>query len=346
MAPEQCARLVLQHRPHLAKTVSPSMQQIVHQVIDSGSQPSISESQPYCLPATAVNRPAGDFPPPLDSSNFRVLGYQASNRDRFIWGDQVRLTGYRLESYANARPASGRRSWMDSWPKKHPYRCWPLTVTNGYGWEMVCGSAFAVTWNGGPSSHDIKIISSPNARDPIARSHFGGGTITFFPGCFFRTEEPYHLFVTGPLNQPKRGLSPLSAIVETSWLPYRFAMTFVITEPNLEIRFEEGEPFCQFFPLDSRAAERIEPEWRDLSSDPVLWRQFHEWFLQRRIVAGDVPGLDLKRSFETRYQRGILPDGAVIADQPPKRYCIADFVDRSTGNCSLEPDGEPDRRAL
>jgi hypothetical protein len=242
----------------------------------------------------------------------------------------MRLIAYRLKDHANIRPASGKRAWMDSWDQKHPYRCWPLTVTNGYGWEMVCGSSFTVQWNGGKSRRDVEIERDKKGKDPIARSHFGGGIVTFFPGCLFRTEEPCQLFVTGPLNRPKRGVSPLSAIVETSWLPYTFAMSFVLTEPHLSVSFEAGEPFCQFFPLDSRAIERVEPEWRSLDSDPVLWREFHEWSLQRDIVHGMVGGVDALQHFETRYQRGVMPNGKSLTSNPPKRYHIAEFIDRST----------------
>jgi hypothetical protein len=241
----------------------------------------------------------------------------------------MRLAAYRLKPYANIRPAMTKRMWMDEWPKRHPYHCWPLTVTNAYGWEMVCGSSFTASWNGGSSSAAITITRDAPACEPTAHSHFGYGILTFFTGCLIRTERPYQLFVTGPLNQPKHGVSPLSAIVETTWLPYTFAMSYAFTEPGASVRFEAGEPFCQFFPLDSRAIELAEPEWRDLQSDNALWHQYQEWRLARRLSMNALAGIDAEPYYQHDYQHGTRPSGEPLTSTPPLRYIVRDFRDRT-----------------
>lgn len=238
----------------------------------------------------------------------------------------MKLAAYRLEPFANIRPASTRRAWMDAWPDKHAYHCLPLTVTNGYGWEMACGSAFTATWNGGDSKQAITIVSEGQRVDPMGHSHFGRGILTFFTGCILRTDQPYHLFVTGPINSPKHGLSPLSAIVETSWLPYTFAMSFVFTQPGIPVRFEAGEPFCQFFPLDSRSIETCDAEWLDLESDPDFWRQVQEYRLARRLGGGMLPDFDDGRGYHHFYQRGIGPNGDALTPRPPTRYLVPRFA--------------------
>jgi len=169
---------------------------------------------------------------------------------------------------------------MDDTTRRFAYRCLPLTIANQHGWELLCPCSFEALWTGGRSTRAIQIVRLAG-DGPLPESHFGEGVLTFHPGYLFRTEDRTNLFVTGPLNTPKDGIAPLSGVVETSWLPFTFTMNWKFTRVGIPVRFETGDPFCHFFPLDPGLVEQVEPEFRDLSSDATLQEQYSEWSASR-----------------------------------------------------------------
>lgn len=263
----------------------------------------------------------------------------------------MRLIAYRISSHARIEPASTRREWMDEWPNKHPYHCLPLAVMNSYGWQLLCERAFEAVWDGRTSKKAVKVIPMGKGRGSPAFSKFGRGTLTFGPGCILRTENPCQLFVTGPLNVVKHGIGALSAIVETSWLTFPFTMNWRFTAPNTTVRFEEGEPFCHFFPLVPTLIDEVRPEWRDLGSDPVLWRQYHEYRLARRIANGlrfttDGMVKSGEHYYQHHYQSGASAKGECLAPRPRSRFTVRSFVnfptaeaDQLLGHCPGQPSG-------
>jgi hypothetical protein len=56
----------------------------------------------------------------------------------------------------------------------------------------------------------------------FALSHFAHGILTFQLNYLFRTEPGWNMFATGPTNNPKDGIAPLSGVIEIDWLPYPF----------------------------------------------------------------------------------------------------------------------------
>jgi hypothetical protein len=174
------------------------------------------------------------------------------------------------------RPAVAGRDWMDRTPQSFAYRCLPLTIANSHGWEILSPCAFTASWDGGVGKEAIRIVTdAPEHLRPL--SHFGSGVLTFHVMALFRTEPGVNLWVTGPVNAPKDGIAPLSGVVETDWAPYSFTMNWKFTRPGLPVRFEAGEPFCFFFPLARDAIETVEPEIRDLESDPETAAQYRAW---------------------------------------------------------------------
>jgi hypothetical protein len=245
----------------------------------------------------------------------------------------MRLVAYRIRSDVRLEPAPANRAWMDSWPKRHPYHCLPLTAVNSYGWQLLCLRTFEAVWTGGQSKRAI-VVKPIGREGRVGYSHFGGGVLTFEPGCLIRTESPMQLFVCGPPNECKHGICPLSAIVETSWLPFTFTMNWRFTAPDTVVRFEEGEAFCHFFPIAPGAIEEVEPEWRDLASDPVLSRNYWELKLSRQIANG----LRFKESsvvetsahaYEHHYHTGTSANGDRLAPRPRVRYKVRPFADKS-----------------
>jgi hypothetical protein len=274
------------------------------------------------------------------------------------------ITAYRLSSRpVNIRPASCKREWMDSWPRRHPYHCLPLTAANGFGWEIGCATSFEAVWDGSEGCEGVRVMSAEKASEELPYGRFGRGILTFPINCIIRTEEPYQLFVTGPLNCAKDGLSPLSGIIYTSWMPFPFAMSYQFTRRDTVVRFSKDDPFCTFFPIVPTTIESMEPVWRDLDSDPILRKNFQEWSLSRALLGGDLEfstkegectpyefyGKHLHMpAYSHLYQRAMSPGGSVIGNKPVAKYRIGEFANTEEerpypikGN-DADPGSQPD----
>ncbi|HET6467600.1 MAG TPA: DUF6065 family protein [Geminicoccaceae bacterium] len=225
------------------------------------------------------------------------------------------------------RPAPLERAWMDASPQQFAYRCLPLNIANAHGWEVLCPTAFTAVWDGGAGRDAIRISSEgPEHRRPL--SHFGAATLTFHLSCLFRTEPGVDLFVTGPLNAPKRAIAPLSGIIETDWAPYSFTMNWLFTEPDHPVHFAEGEPFCCFFPLARGLLEASEPEFRPLAQDPELEAAFRDWSRSRAEFNRDLktPESEARLAkWQKTYFRGLMPDGSRRTEEHRTRLRLRPF---------------------
>lgn len=121
----------------------------------------------------------------------------------------------------------------------------------------------------GPELGAISPYAHAADRPLLALSHFGHAVLTFNVNALFRTEPGYDLMVTGPLNQPKDGLQPLTGVAETDWAPFTFTMNWKFTRNLTTIAFECDEPSCRIFPLKrglvegfSRRSARSRPTQR------------------------------------------------------------------------------------
>jgi hypothetical protein len=129
-------------------------------------------------------------------------------------------------------PGKQPRQWMDDFKDRHPYRCLPLNIVNCYGWDILMVFDCEIEWNGGPGLHDIRIRADHPAPEHWVLSNFTRGVVTFHTGYEIHTDPGWSTYVTGPVNDPKPGMVPLSAIVETFWLPYPFGMNWRVLVPG------------------------------------------------------------------------------------------------------------------
>ena len=241
----------------------------------------------------------------------------------------MRLTAYKLAPDApTLRPGVPARDWMDMTGERFAYRCLPLTTANAHGWELLCPASFEAYWNGGPRPKDI-VIKPIGAPSNFAMSHFGNGVITFHSGYLFRTEEAHNLYVTGPINRPKDGISALTGIVETDWLPYPFTMNWVFTAPGGPVIFEEGEPFCHLFPVRRALVEEVTPQLLSIHDDPALQERFQQWSTSRAHFNRDL-GVEGSEAAEQRWQkhytRGEHPDGERGSEDHRTKLRVRPFV--------------------
>ncbi|CAM3727542.1 DUF6065 family protein [Litorimonas haliclonae] len=206
-----------------------------------------------------------------------------------------------------------RRAWMDGFPDRHAYRCLPLTMANSTGWELLCPFDVTLEWDGGPSADALKVTGNgpPDMIKGFALSHFTMGIITFYTGHLFRTPPGWAVLCSGPPNQPKHGIGPLSALVETDWLPYPFTMNWQMTAPG-KVSFKKGEPFCFITLIPHHELESIQPRIKDMESDFKLKRDFKDWqssrseFLERLEKR---EGKAVAEKWQRLYMRGEMASG-------------------------------------
>ena len=204
-------------------------------------------------------------------------------------------TGARLEAYAICDspqpfvPAPPTRDWMDAFSNHHAYRCLPLAIANTYGWQLLLPVDVTAEWNGGMGVGDI-IVKCPHKHQAV--SHFKRGVITFDVGYIFRTSPGYHLLVTGPSNTFKDGIAPMTAVVETDWLPYTFTFNYQFTRPG-RVDWRAGEPYAQVCVVAANVQKNIQPVILHLSENPKLAADHGAWRARRsnsrdRRQAGDL----------------------------------------------------------
>jgi hypothetical protein len=236
------------------------------------------------------------------------------------------------------RAAAATRAWMDAFPGRHAYRCLPLSIANTFGWELLSPASFSIHWNGGPEADDIRFESHDGYAHlhHFVMSNFTRGIVTFHTGYLFRTEPGWNLMATGGFNRPKDGISPLTGIVETSWLPYPFTMNWQLTRPG-RVRFETDEPFCLIVPVPAHALDDVQPLVYDLKGDSELGSQYFAWRGQREefmasFRAGDP--VTLKEAWQKFYFKGALPAAHVAADDHVQKLRLAEPVE--LGHSSIE----------
>jgi len=240
----------------------------------------------------------------------------------------MKLDCYRLHAgVPEIRPAQLDRDWMDSMAGRHAYRCLPLNMANVSGWEILCTQGFEATWNGGELVEDIQIKPDNDPQGMISHlvsSHFRYGIMTFHTGHLFRTPPGWAVWTTGSPNRFKKGLQPMSGLVETDWLPYPFTMNWQFTQPGT-VRFEAGEPFAYITLMRHKILESVTPQLKMLDDNPELKAEYDVWREARSAFNNSIEEGDpesLRQQWQKFYMRGHTPDG-VKADSHTNRRRLA-----------------------
>ena len=220
---------------------------------------------------------------------------------------------------------------MGDTPESYAYRCLPLSIANAHGWEFLSPCSFAVRWHGGLGAGSLELdLSQAEGANFVPQSLFGSGIMTIHVEGLIQTEPGWNLWVSGPPNSPKDGISPLTGIIETDWSPYTFTMNWKLTRPGQWIRFEENEPICFFFPVRRGACEQVEPRIKPISESKGLDRQFQQWAHSRldfhRQMARQLPENPSDR-WQKLYYRGLLPDGGQGVDDHEVKIRVRPFQD-------------------
>jgi hypothetical protein len=249
--------------------------------------------------------------------------------DCYLLGDDGRL---------EIRPAPSPRDWMDAAHHRAPYRCIPLVVANGFGWELLSPVGFTAMWNGGPGLDGVVVLEDPGTVAP-ALSHFGEGILTFHIPALFRTDAGTDLVVQGPINQPKDAIAPLTGIVESDWGPFSFTMNWKFTRAKTAVRFKKGEPFCHIFPMRRGSLEAVQPRLQPLSAHPELKSAHEAWHAERGQFNQDLkrPVSEARtQKWQKHYLRGETPTGDAAPPTHRVKTVLKPFLPVSPGQAAAE----------
>jgi hypothetical protein len=228
------------------------------------------------------------------------------------------------------RPAPPSRAWMDATPEAFAYRCLPLNIANAHGWEILSPFGFEACWTGGSAPKDVLVRldrAGEAAFAPVAL--FGQGVLTFHVEGLFRTPPGWNLWVSGPPNAQKDGLQPLTGVVETDWSPFTFTMNWRFTRPDHWVRFEAGEAFCFFFPVQRGVLETVEPKLAAFSDDPELAERFADWNRRRQDFHDQMKTTTARLSpsakWQKHYYRGTDVSGERLVDDHEAKLRLKPF---------------------
>ena len=227
--------------------------------------PIVNMDCPFSNPESV---PANSISPSADEQDQRPA------RKRSVF-----LDAYALHDHPQKLiPAGARRDWMDAFTGHHAYRCLPLSIANTYGWQLILPVDVTAEWNGGRAKEDLTIAC---AHKHQAVSNFRNGVLTFDVAYIFRTAPGYHLLVTGPTNTFKDGIAPMTAVIETDWLPYTFTFNYQFTRPG-RVTWQAGEPYAQICVIAANLQDDIVPVIRDLRENPQLEADHLTWRVRRK----------------------------------------------------------------
>lgn len=211
-------------------------------------------------------------------------------------------------------PAKIKREWADESPTKHPYRCIPLSIGSSYGWDLLSPCTFSIEFDGkeNPRNDSIKITvldGYPYIED-VVEPYFEQGTITFKVPFIFKTEPGYNTFITGPLNTPKDNIYPMSAIVETDWLPFTFGMTWKMMSKG-SAYFAKNEPFMRFFPIKrEKMLEDCQIVVESITNNPKLDGEYQAYSNTKKKVMEESKKVG-RTCPHTNYSEGVMSDGTI-----------------------------------
>ena len=186
---------------------------------------------------------------------------------------RMKLTAHKLteaESGLQLQLASRSTPWIDGTSIGFARRCLPL-VMGSQGWVIVTTTEVRAVWTGVRDTHAI-LVEYPDGApaDYAAISHFGEAVLTWPLPWLFQTEPGWNLIITGPPNRPKNGVAPLTGLIETDWATASFTYNVVLTQPNLIVRWEAGEPIAMLIPQRRNELEAFDVIEQPVSLSPEL----------------------------------------------------------------------------
>lgn len=169
-------------------------------------------------------------------------------------------------------PGIRRREWMVENP--HSFKCYPITNSNSFGWDLLTSEDIKVVWNGNKKGEDIDIIQGKD----IAKSTFGFGILTLVPGYTWHTSPNWSLQFTPIPNYDHVSFEPISALVETCSLKYPIFISIKMKKVG-ETFIPAKTPICRVLPIHVGPVIACQPE---IITEPTDFLEYRDWQSKER----------------------------------------------------------------
>lgn len=148
---------------------------------------------------------------------------------------------------ANINQLSPKRDWMDQTYDAHAYKCFPVTLTNAFGWGLSFPEDITFVWDGisDSSPEHVKILEG----EKYCFTGRANGTISFNTGLIFKTEEDVSLLQMPVPNKFTDGAQAFTTLISTSFFTGQLPCAWKITRPFTPITIKANEPFISIVPI-------------------------------------------------------------------------------------------------
>lgn len=148
---------------------------------------------------------------------------------------------------ANIEQLSATREWMDATSGRHAYMCFPMTLTNQFGWGISFNQDIRAVWDGVENSDDTH-VTILEGHDVVytGRAH---GTLSFKTGIIVNTDIDVTTLTMPVPNLFIRGAQTFTTLMSTSFYAGEFPLAMKFTEPNREVFIPAGTPVAAIIPV-------------------------------------------------------------------------------------------------
>lgn len=160
----------------------------------------------------------------------------------------INLNVYKTSNVtANIQPLSAKRDWMDDTYEKHAYRCFPITLSNQFGWGLSFSEDITFMWDGvtSTSADNVKVLQGQEYCE-TGRGH---ATINFKTNLRFVTDKNYSLLSFPVPNSFTDGAQAITSILSSSFFEGPLPVAWKITRPFTPITIKANTPFIAIMPI-------------------------------------------------------------------------------------------------
>jgi len=202
-----------------------------------------------------------------------------------------------------------KREWMDNTAEAHAYKCFPVTLANTVGWSISFMDDIEFIWDGISEAEDshVQILKDPGFICSTSRAN---GTISFYSGIFFETDENTTMLQIVPPNYFIDGATPFTTLMSTSFYTEAIPIAWKITRPNTKITIPAGTPVATFIPISIKNLNDTE-----LTIEDIV---FTEEFYRVRAERSKVWEEKSKDGFTNFYRDAVEYDGTKLGNHEAK----------------------------
>lgn len=182
------------------------------------------------------------------------------------------LTAYRVnKNHFDIQPLPIERGWMEETSQRHAYRCFPVTLANTIGWFLSAPEDISFVWDGtiDQSGQSIKILSG----EKYCYSGRGQGTLSFYTGLIFESEQEISLLSFTPPNYFNPDFTVVSSLISTSFYRNDLPLAIRALQPNKTITIKAGDPIAAILPISLTKLKEESITLKDFIPDPGYYEK-------------------------------------------------------------------------